>query len=313
MFLIEGEGVRILHTGDFRNHGPRGKALYPVLRRYVGQVDWLICEGTTLSRSSHPMMTERELGRRAQAIIQKHQHVFVLCSSTNIDRIAVFTHSTPRRCPVVCDGYQKEILNRVELHSRDKSPFYRFDRVISYSSRNTKLLSWMADQGFLMFARANDRFRQFMESYRNDCVVLYSMWSGYLDGPCANPDLIQFLDGFSVIRLHTSGHAERETLREVCRILQPRRGIIPIHGEQPEVFRSLAPSCRMTCLKDGANADFITKKRRITMVRLDRYRGCLLGGAAGDALGYRWSLIPEPLFCRPMARRGLPIMHLLTA
>ena len=221
MFLIEGDGLRILHTGDFRNHGPRGKALYPVLRRYVGQVDWLICEGTTLSRSSQPMMTEWELGRRAQAILQKHQHVFVLCSSTNIDRIAVLTHSTPRRRPVVCDGYQKEILNRVELRSGNK------------------------------FVRANDRFRQLMEPYRNDCVVLYSMWSGYLDGPCANPDLTQFLDGFPVIRLHTSGHAERETLREVCRILQSRRGIIPIHGEQPEIFHSLAPSCQVICLKDG--------------------------------------------------------------
>ena len=42
MFLIEGDGLRILHTGDFRNHGPRGKALYPVLRRYVGQVDYIV-------------------------------------------------------------------------------------------------------------------------------------------------------------------------------------------------------------------------------------------------------------------------------
>ena len=175
----------------------------------------------------------------------------MLCSSTNIDRIAVLTHSTPRRRPVVCDGYQKEILNRVELRNGNKSPFYRFDRVIPYSSRNTKLQNWMADQGFLMFVRANDRFRQLMEPYRNDCVVLYSMWSGYLDGPCANPDLTQFLDGFPVIRLHTSGHAERETLREVCRILRPRRGIIPIHGEQPEKFRALATSCQVACLKDG--------------------------------------------------------------
>ena len=251
MFLIEGDGIRILHTGDFRTHGPRGKALYPVLRRYVGQVDWLICEGTALSRPSCPMMTERELGHRAQTIIRQHQHVFVLCSSTNIDRIAVLTHSTPRRRPVVCDGYQKEILNWAELRSRDKSPLYRFAWVIPYFRRNTKLLSWMAEQGFLMFVRANDRFRHLMESYRNDCVVLYSMWSGYMEGPCANPDLTQFLDGFPVICLHTSGHADRESLREICCILQPRRGIIPIHGEQPEGFRALAPSCWVACLKDG--------------------------------------------------------------
>lgn len=82
-------------------------------------------------------------------------------------------------------------------------------------------------------------------------MVLYSMWNGYLEGPCANPGLIRFLNGFPVIRLHTSGHAGRETLREVCRILQPRRGLIPIHGEQPEVFYSLAPACRVVPLRDG--------------------------------------------------------------
>ena len=251
MFMIEGNGVRILHTGDFRNHGPRGKALYLVLRRYVGQVDWLICEGTTLSRPRQPTLTEWELGRRARAIIQKHRHVFVVCASTNIDRIAVFAHHTPRRRPVVCDFYQKELLNLVQAHSGDKSSFYRFDRVIPYSDRNAKLLRWMENQGFVMFVRANDRFRQFMESYRNNCVVLYSMWGGYLDGPCANPSLLQLLEGFSVIRLHTSGHADQNTLREVYRIQQPRCGIIPIHGEQPEMFRRLAPGCPVLCLEDG--------------------------------------------------------------
>ena len=50
MFLIEADGKRVLHTGDFRNHGFRGKGLLPTLRKYVGKVDALICEGTTLNR-----------------------------------------------------------------------------------------------------------------------------------------------------------------------------------------------------------------------------------------------------------------------
>lgn len=29
MFLIEADGKRVLHTGDFRNHGFRGKGLLP--------------------------------------------------------------------------------------------------------------------------------------------------------------------------------------------------------------------------------------------------------------------------------------------
>lgn len=52
-------------------------------------------------------------------------------------------------------------------------------------------------------------------------------------------------------QLHTSGHAGAETLREVCRIVSLRRGIIPIHGETPDAFRALAPEIRLVCLEDG--------------------------------------------------------------
>ncbi len=35
MFLIETPDKRILHTGDFRNHGYRGKALFDVIDKYI--------------------------------------------------------------------------------------------------------------------------------------------------------------------------------------------------------------------------------------------------------------------------------------
>lgn len=251
MFLVEAEGRKILHTGDFREHGPRGKALTPVLRHYVGQVDWLICEGTNLSRPQRSAMSEFDLGNRARRLMEQHRHVFVLCSSTNIDRIAVLSHCAPRRRPVVCDGYQKEVLNIVEAHSGQRSSLYRFHRVIPYWEGNGKLRRWMEAQGFVMFVRANDRFRQWMEPYREDCVVLYSLWDGYLEGPNADPRLLDFLEGYPLVKLHTSGHAGVETIKAVCRTVSPRQGIIPIHGETPEAFRALAPRARVVCLEDG--------------------------------------------------------------
>lgn len=35
MFLIEADGKRILHTGDFRTHGFRGKAVPVILQNYI--------------------------------------------------------------------------------------------------------------------------------------------------------------------------------------------------------------------------------------------------------------------------------------
>lgn len=255
MFLVEAEDRKILHTGDFREHGPRGKALPAVLRHYVGQVDWLICEGTNLSRPQRSAMTEFDLGKRARRLMAKHQHVFVLCSSTNIDRIAVLSHCAPRRRPVVCDGYQKEVLNIVEAHSGHRSGLYQFHRVIPYWEGNVKLRRWMEEQGFVMFIRANDRFRQWMEPYREDCVVLYSLWDGYLEGPNADPRLLEFLEDYPLVKLHTSGHAGVETIKAVCRTVSPRQGIIPIHGETPEAFRALVPGARVVCLEDGRSIE----------------------------------------------------------
>lgn len=251
MFLVEADGVKLLHTGDFREHGPRGKTLPEVLRRYVGQVDWLICEGTNLSRPHRSALTEFDLGKEARRLMEQHRHVFVLCSSTNIDRIAVLSHCTPRRRPVLCDGFQKEVLNIVEAHSGSRSGLYRFHQVIPYWEGNIKLCQWMEEQGFVMFVRANDRFRQWMAPYREDCVVLYSMWDGYLEGPYADPRLMEFLKGYPLIKLHTSGHAGAETIKAVCRIISPRRGIIPIHGDTPEAFRALIPGAQVVCLEDG--------------------------------------------------------------
>ena len=39
MFLIEAEGKRVLHTGDFRLHGFRGKAIPKILDKFIGKVD----------------------------------------------------------------------------------------------------------------------------------------------------------------------------------------------------------------------------------------------------------------------------------
>lgn len=61
MFLIEAEGKRILHTGDFRGHGYLSKGLEPTLKHFIGQVDVLIIEGTMLARPDEKVRTEMDL------------------------------------------------------------------------------------------------------------------------------------------------------------------------------------------------------------------------------------------------------------
>lgn len=135
MFLIEAQGKTVLHTGDYRLHGFKGKGVLTALEKYVGQVDVLITEGTTLSRPGQPVVTERDVEQQAAALMGENKCVFLLCSATNIDRLAAFCaaakqagrldpelrdfvesqawtrlhasgHGSPQQIKVVCGGVQ---------------------------------------------------------------------------------------------------------------------------------------------------------------------------------------------------------------
>ena len=116
---------------------------------------------------------------------------------------------------------------------------------------NHLLQAWMEEQGFLMFVRVNRYFRAFMRPYQGNCKVIYSMWRGYLEGPCRDSRLADFLAGYDVEYLHTSGHATRNALRKVYERVQPRQGVIPMHSEAPEQFKDLVPENRLVFLQDG--------------------------------------------------------------
>jgi ribonuclease J len=68
MLLIESDGKRILHTGDFRNHGYKGRFLDNILRK-IGKVDVVITEGTSFGRNNKKNKTEEELSTEATEIM----------------------------------------------------------------------------------------------------------------------------------------------------------------------------------------------------------------------------------------------------
>lgn len=127
MFLVETEGKKLLHTGDFRTHGPIGKDI-PNLLKGISKVDTLICEHTTLSRTDATFMTEEMLQNEAINLIKDNKYVFIMCASTNIDRIASFYHANKQagNKVFICDDYQLDILNYVTKTSKDYTDYYDF-------------------------------------------------------------------------------------------------------------------------------------------------------------------------------------------
>lgn len=247
MFLIEGEGKKILHTGDFRAHGFRGKGVLSVLRQYVGQVDVLITEGTNLGRSEANAVTEHDLSRQAAEYLNRWNNVFVLCSSTNIDRLAgLYAAARRAKKPFICDGYQADILHTVTDYGGKRSSLYNFSHILTYGDN---LLPLMREKGFCMPVRANDRFYSVMSRFpKEESILLYSMWSGYQEN---NLKLNQFVNEYHWEYFHTSGHASKEQLQLICREVMPRIGVIPIHTEAPEMLNAIVTPYPVLRLKDG--------------------------------------------------------------
>ena len=234
MFLVECDGKKLLHTGDFRTHGQRGKAVFPALEKIVGQVDCLICEGTTLSRDKEEIITEFDIQHEAEEIFKENKYSFVLCSSTNIDRIAAIHKAAMKEKRMfICDEYQKEILMYIDEISR--SDLYKFKNMVY--SYGDNLLKYIQEKGFVMLVRANWLSKQVMEKFPNN-VFIYSQWKGYLDKEFKEYEYLQEFVPENYIYLHTSGHADYDTLKKVCKLLNPRM-IIPIHSEKPEVFEKM--------------------------------------------------------------------------
>ena len=251
MFLIESGGKRILHTGDFRTHGFRGKSVVPMIKKHVGQVDVLITEGTTLSRDESRTITEHDLQSQAKDLISSYKYTFVICASTNIDRIASLHEVTPRGKYFLCDSYQKDIIEIARKYGEEHTPLYSFKKPLVYG----KGLEEKAEKlGFCMMVRGNDRFLDIMRKYREnhnlECLVIYSMWEGYLSQP--DSKLLPLMEGFSnVVHLHTSGHATHQAIADVCYAVRPAQAIIPIHSTNSAGLEALDISYPVRYLNDG--------------------------------------------------------------
>jgi ribonuclease J len=69
----------------------------------------------------------------------------------------------------------------------------------------------------------------------NETVLIYASWDGYYKTPeqvKVNPMYKMFRELFNnVVDIHTSGHADRDTIKKVIDIVNPKDEVIIIHKE----------------------------------------------------------------------------------
>lgn len=246
LFLIEADGKRVLYTGDFRLHGVRGNVMDKILDRRIGKVDVVVTEGTTVSRSEHEVVTEWDLQKRVKAYLRQYKYVFVLCATTNLDRIFALARAVPRGKYCICDDYQKTLVETVSKHWNGISSFYEMPKLLSFKYHPP---ARFAELGGLMFVRANSKFEAIIRQFDpQQSILLYSMWDGYRTKPDSNiPEFLSLTGTWA--ELHTSGHASPDDLRHVIEKADPQL-VIPMHTDAPQKMQALCPDRTVVLLKD---------------------------------------------------------------
>lgn len=254
MFVIEAEGKRILHMGDFRTHGRLGKGLFQLLPRIFPTghpADVLITEGTMIGRttSSYPLLSERMLLQQATTLLSKYRYTFLICSSTNFDTLASF-HTAAKRnnIPMIANSY---ICNQCQVFSKNlgqRQALYNFDKLYHWQPYPAILPNGLTQtehirkHGFVFIVAPKTSYRAYMEQFRDlNPLLIYSLWDGFLDEkhPAFQPELAAFIKDWPNCHLHTSGHANKASIAKIIQLTRPQKAIFPIHTEMGYEFYNL--------------------------------------------------------------------------
>lgn len=246
MFVIEAEGKRILYTGDFRLHGLRLHCIEKLIKNYVGTIDILITEGTTLSRNQGRTISEAEVLDDITSYVSDGKYVFVMCASTNIDRIMGIWQNLPDDKVLLCDRYQKTILDTVIKSTYYDSRLYKWHDKPLVVDSGAYPQSYMRD-GFVSLIRCTDTYINKIKFFnRDDVRIIYSMWTGYIT---YNESLKELIDTYPSYICHSSGHVTTSDLITFIDLVNPDL-IIPIHTNSPERLERILPYRNICILSD---------------------------------------------------------------
>lgn len=251
MFLIEGEGKKILHTGDFRLHGRKKAETLNNLEK-IGKVDLLITEGTSLNRDVLEYDTEDELEKEALEYMRKYDQVFIMHSSTNIDRTISFIKSALKAGKNYILDLFTYSLNQV-INMNIKVDYKRIFvwKPLRYSYKDETFKneymnfdnSSFFGKKYVMNVKVSmlDDIKKLKEKgLITKACLIYSMWSGYIDKEDKLKSFINEIKemGIEFIELHTSGHADITSMKRLNKIINPDNTII-IHTENRDKGKNL--------------------------------------------------------------------------
>ena len=247
MYLVEGYDKRILITGDYRLHGFHAEELKETFGS-LGPIDLMVTEGTNINRSSPNYHDEQWVEEEFARVFAKYKYVFLLTSSTNIDRIAAFSRRVPTGKHALADKYQTDVM-RVADEGREEK--YKSFKIWPYKASKRELYEI---RGFGMIIRTSSFFlpivKEYFEKYPEKTCLIYSMWGGYIEKYSNIKELLGYCE--NIEKIHVSGHITKEDFVFALDTIAPKSLIIHHVSDNSSKKDLVIPSnTKLEELQDG--------------------------------------------------------------
>ncbi len=262
-FLVEANGKRLFYSGDFRSHGRKRNVFYWFIHNAPQNVDYLLLEGTTVSRSNKPFKTEEQIENEFLELFkQKDKINLIYTSGQNIDRLTSIYKACKRAGKtMVIDVYIAKVLKELSKYAKIPHPSKSFENLkVMFSYYTSKRLTESGHENVLYEFKNFKITKEEISHQANNIVMLvrpsmqkdlelikgieggnliYSMWEGYLEKQNTK-SFIKYLEkrNFSFHTIHTSGHADVSTLKKMVEAIKPKN-IVPIHTFKGDEYKNI--------------------------------------------------------------------------
>ncbi len=261
-FLIEANGKKIFYSGDFRSHGRKKEVFKKFIDNPPKNVDCLIMEGSTIGRTTVKIKTEEEIENEFYDCFKNSTSInYVFTSTQNIDRLVSVYKSCLKAGKIfVVDTYSAYILEKLSefaklpslLKGYPNMGVYFYNKptsklmkeghekmVFKYKSKKVNKIDIINNPSDYVLIIRSSMLSDLKSMNIKDGNLIYSMWSGYKDESKTKDFIDLFVsNNFKIIDIHTSGHADVETLKEYANAINPKI-IIPIHTNNKKDYKNI--------------------------------------------------------------------------
>ena len=264
-FLIEGDGTRVYYSGDFRSNG-RKKVLH---KKFIedppANIDYLFLEGTKIDHPTNINVDEEDLESDLIELFEtSNEFAVIQMSSQNIDRlVSLFKACIETNRILILDIYTSFIIETLTKNGFGfPPPSQKHKNIRTYMTHGYAEI--LEQNGFKStlnkFAKYKIKPKEIDKNPGKYVMIIrpslkkelkymknidsgdyiYSMWIGYKEQTSMKrfSDYLTENRQFTSHDIHTSGHADVKTLKELADAINPKF-IIPIHTFSRDQYASI--------------------------------------------------------------------------